>query len=163
MEENKKHIIWESNPDPDDYAEAFMECEDAYKDIYDFIYAEVEMWLDDEKLNLDIDCRQVVCIADVGRWDGRRMAFRFLGTNVNSIFLSDECDYHTFYSDGDDVRCEAVHHDGTNHYLFRQLKDGVDQYEFREAFLSAQRGELDAVVEKYTDSLAPIVNNVYGW
>ena len=160
--EETKHIIWESNPDPDDYAEAFMGCEDG-RDIYQFIYDEVEVWLDDEKCNLDIDCNQVICIADIGLWYGRRTAFRFLGTNVKSIFMSDSCDQQTYYSDGDNVRCDAVHHDGTNHYLFRMLKDDVDKEDFEEAFLAAQRGELDAVVEKYTDSLAPIVNNVYGW
>lgn len=24
-----------------------------------------------------------------------------------------------------DLRCDAVHHDGTNHYLYRAYKDGV--------------------------------------
>lgn len=161
--EETKHIIWESNPDPDQYAEAFMECEDG-RDIYQFIYDEVEVWLDDEKINLNEDCNQVVCIADVGLWNGRRTRFRFLGTNVNSIFMSDSCEYHTYYSDGDEVRCDAVHHDGTNHYLFRMLKDGVDKDDFEEAFFDARtKDELDAVVDKLTDSLAPIVNKVYGW
>lgn len=77
--------------------------------------------------------------------------------------MSDSCDRHTYYSDGDEVRCDAVHHDGTNHYLFRMLKEDVDKDDFEEAFLDARKGELDAVVEKYTDSLAPIVNKVYGW
>lgn len=162
MEENKKHIIWESNPDPDNYAEAFMECDDG-RDIYQFIYDEVEVWLGDEMENLNEYCNQVVCIADLGLWDGRRAAFRFLGTNVNSIFMSDSCDRHTYYSDGDNVRCDASHHDGTNHYLFRMLKDGVDKDDFEEAFLDAKLGELDAVIERLTDSLAPIVNSVYGW
>ena len=160
--EDKKHIIWESNPDPDDYAEAFMEYDDG-RDIYQFVYDEVEQWLDDEKCNLDVDCEQIVCIADVGLWDGRRVGFRFLGTNVKSIFMSDSCDRHTYYSDGDEVRCDAVHHDGTNHYLFRMLKEDVDKDDFEGAFLEARKGELDAVVEKYTDILAPIVNKVYGW
>lgn len=170
--EETKHIIWDNrNLDIDDWRDGYEEfCEineleynPTDENLYKYMEETNNNYLDDEKCNLDIDCRQVVCIADVGRWDGRRKGFRFLGMNVNSIFLDDECDYHTFYSDGDEVRCDASHHDGTNHYLFRQLKDGVGRYEFQEAFCSAKIGSLDEIVEKYTDSLAPIVNNVYGW
>ena len=37
-------------------------------------------------------------------------------------------DYSTWYVDRlGDLRCDAVHHDGTNHYLYRAYKENVSE------------------------------------
>ena len=47
--------------------------------------------------------------------------------NIRDCLYSErDMDYSTWYVDKNgDFRCDAIHHDGTNHYLYRAYKDGV--------------------------------------
>ena len=53
------------------------------------------------------------------------------------------------------------HHDGTNHYIYRELKDGVDEDEVRNLMYN-RKFDYDAM-EKYTTSVRPYIAEVYGW
>lgn len=74
----------------------------------------------------------------------------------------DDC---TWYVDGrGDLRCDAVHHDGTNHYLYRVYKDGAS-----EAQISRLKEKLStetatrADVTRVTKRLGDEIGRVYGW
>ena len=84
-------------------------------------------YLDDERTNLSIQLPQpILMIADIGRWDGRYSGYGEIKSGKISDCLYSELDYATWYVDKLGVqRCDAIHHDGTNHYLYRVYKPGV--------------------------------------
>ena len=86
-------------------------------------------YLDDERCNLNIQLsRPILLIADIGRWDGRYPGYAEIKSGNIRDCLYSEMDYSTWYVDRlGDLRCDAVHHDGTNHYLYRAYKENVSE------------------------------------
>mgnify|MGYP003298886805 FL=1 len=74
-------------------------------------------------------------------------------------------DYATWYIDSlGDLRCDAIHHDGTNHYLYRVYKDGVRESQIdllKEKLYNgtATRADITRVTRRLGDDIA----NVYGF
>lgn len=67
-----------------------------------------------------------------------------------------------WYFDGHNVRCIDHHHDGTNHYLYREIREGRnidnllnDIYNGKEITKSR--------LNYYTRSLGHYVKETYGW
>ena len=84
-------------------------------------------YLSDERRNLDIQLSQpIIVIGDLGRWNGRVTGYKMIDSgNIRDCLYADT-DYAEWYVDKyGDLRADAVHHDGTNHYLYRVFKDGV--------------------------------------
>lgn len=83
--------------------------------------------LDDERVNLNIRLSTpILVIADIGRWNGRVSGYKEISSGNIRDCLYDECDYTNWYVDElGDLRCEAIHHDGRNHYLYRAYKENV--------------------------------------
>ena len=91
------------------------------KDRYDY--------LSDERVNLDVQLSQpIIVIGDIGRWNGRVMGYKDIPSgNIRDCLYADT-DYTEWYVDKyGDLRADATHHDGTNHYLYRVFKDGVSE------------------------------------
>lgn len=175
---NKNHIIW-SNLDidiEDGWREAYLECAvindwddkpDDYE-IYEYMTEVNGMYLDDERMNLDIDISQpIIAIADLGLWNGRFSGYKELNScNIKDCLNGfDSCEYHEWYvDDHGDLRCKAIHHDGTNHILYRAYRDDTSDEQIEE-FLgkiydgSVTQDDIDAV----TRSLGNEVAKVYGW
>ena len=127
------HLIWSNyNLDYDDW-NADLEAE--YPELSDSermerMYEINGDYLDDERINLNIQLsRPILVIADLGLWTGRHMGYKEIPSgNIRDCLFSDT-DYTTWYVDKlGDMRCDAVHHDGTNHYLYRTYKDGVSEH-----------------------------------
>lgn len=157
-----KHVIWESNIDLEVFKEEFekMGYTEEMGYTIDEQYQIACDWtndaLQDEKDNLDIELdNNIVVIADLGLWNGRRRGYKVIGTNLNDTLRSfmDCMTEIEFYTDGYNYCATEYHHDGTNHYIFRVLKDGVDVDKL---------GNYKDIM-KYTKSLKKTVNNVYGW
>ena len=161
-------VIWTNN----DYAEweACMKedypTEESLKEegleiSYDQYYKDCDLYLDDERCNLDKEVNGViVAFADLGLWNGRTNGARIEGTNVKDI-LHSNCDYLDWYCDRYNVRCSASHHDGTNLYLYRVAKD----WEQAERLVNkiAYGGMTEEQFMKATRSLRPYVVKEYGW
>ncbi len=114
---------------------------------------------DDKRTKLDIEIPgNVLVIADLGLWYGRRSGYRELGSNVNEIFNVEASKY---YCDTYDVRGMFHHHDGTNEYLFRYVPDGVDATPLLNALYYGKATH--EMMLRYTRSLRPYVSKVYGW
>ena len=123
--------------------------------------------LDDEKRNLNIDVgEEIIIIADLGLWDGRRSAYKELHkTNIRDC-LSGTCgDYVTwFVDDRGDLMCRDIHHDGTNLYTYRAWKPGVSEMQ-KENLLwkirggCAERRDITRVTQRIGNKVA----DVYGW
>ena len=123
-------------------------------------------YLDDERVNLNIQLSQpILVIADLGLWTGRHSGYKeILSGNIRDCLYS-ENDYTTWYVDKDgDFRCDDVHHDGTNHYLYRVFKDSATD-EQREELLDkiycgiATQADIDRVTQRLGDE----IGKVYGW
>ena len=111
---NDRHIIWSNqNLDVDDWREDYKEFLEANYD-----------YLSDERVNLNVQLSQpIIVIGDIGRWNGRVMGYKDIPSgNIRDCLYADT-DYTEWYVDKyGDLRADATHHDGTNHYLYRVFK-----------------------------------------
>lgn len=166
---SEKHIIW-SNYDLDleDWkADLLEEFPDADEDrLYALMLERNASYLDDERVNLNIRLNQpILAICDLGLWNGRRMGYaEFPSGNIRDC-LTTNTDYATWYVDRNgDLRCDAVHHDGTNHYLYRVYKDGVSQSSIENLKAKILDGTATrADITRLTKRLGDDIGKVYGW
>ena len=178
LQQEKKHIIWSDlNLDIDDWRDAYKEFiedndwgddpDDEYA-IYQYMVETNSMYLDDERMTLDIEVSQpIIAIADLGLWNGRFSGYKELNScNLKDCLNGlDSCEYHEWYVDEyGDLRCIAAHHDGTNYILYRAYRDDVSEEQIDE-FLSkiydghATEDDINAITRKLGDEVAKI----YGW
>ncbi len=124
------------------------------------------MYLEDERMNLDIQTDgKIICIGDIGLWNGRRRGYKILNNNVSDILrgFMNGCSSCHWFSDGKDVRGTESHHDGNNSYIYRILK-GDSEEEQEENAEKLFSGKLTAQrIGIFTKSIVPLVNAVYGW
>ena len=164
-----RHIIWSDyNLNYDDWRE---DLEEQYPELSDnerFLkMLEVNAdYLSDERVNLNIQLsRPILVIADLGRWNGRFSGYKEIPSgNIRDCLYSDT-DYTTWYVDKlGDLRCDAVHHDGTNHYLYRTYKDGVSDEQIENLKGKIYNGIADREdITRITSRLGDEIGKVYGW
>ena len=163
-----RHIIWTSDVDYEDWKD---DLEAEYPELTEDermmkMYERNGEYLGDERINLNIQLADpILVIADLGLWNGRRMGYKEIPSgNVRDCLYSD-CDYNTWYLDKrGDFCCEAVHHDGTNHYVYRAYKDGVsdaakETLKYKLYRGVATRSDITRVTRRLGDDIA----KVYGW
>lgn len=126
------HVIWSDYCL--DYEDWRGDLEEQYPELTEneriaLMYEINADYLEDERRNLNIQLPDTILVAgDLGLWNGRRMGYKEITSgNIRDCLYTDrDIDYATWYVDKlGDLRCNAVHHDGTNHYLYRVYKDGV--------------------------------------
>lgn len=146
----KEHIIYRNPAECEHRSGANCDCS--------------SVWLDDERLNLNITTENgILLIASLGLWNGRRVGYKVLPANVNAILSPSALqDYNKVYSDGHNVRTEAIHHDGKNFYLFRELLGRPNEQKFLNSIEEGVYPD-DRKISYYTRSIHPYVANVYGW
>ena len=125
--DESNHIIW---------SDVYLHYEDWRKDLeadypdmtederISLMYEINDEYLDDERSNLNIQLpREIIVIGDLGLWHGRLKGYKMIESgNVKDCLFSD-CEYNEWFVDkSGDLRCNAYHHDGTNHYLYRAIK-----------------------------------------
>lgn len=125
-------------------------------------------YLDDERHNLNIQLsRPILVVGDLGLWHGRRMGYKEIESgNIRDCLYSErDIDYSTWFVDKNgDFRCEAIHHDGTNHYLYRAYKDGVSETQIDNLKEKLYRGTATrADITRITRRLGDEIANVYGF
>ena len=163
-----RHIIWSDDLDYDDWKE---DLEEQYPELsdderFEMMYEINNGYLDDERCNLNIQLsRPILVVGDLGLWTGRRMGYKEIESgNIRDCLYSDT-DYSTWYVDKKgDFRCDAIHHDGTNHYLYRTYKDGVSETQIdnlKEKLYcgTATRKDITRITRRLGDEIA----NVYGF
>lgn len=170
----KKLTIW-SNRDInlDDWRDSYKECaeinewdedtDDEYN-LWNYIHETLQMYLDDERnynLNIPTDGR-ILAIADLGLWYGRRQGYKILKNKVSDILYDGDADYIEWYGDGYNIKAIASHHDGTNFYEYRVIREDRNIQNLLDAIYNGEeitRKKLNY----YTKSLYPYVAKVYGW
>ncbi len=167
----QKHLIW-SNYDLD-YEDWRADLEEQYPELSEdervALMHEINgEYLYDERANLNIQLDQpILIIADMGLWFGRRMGYREIESgNIRDCLSSDrDTMYATWYVDKlGDLRCDAIHHDGTNHLLYRTYKPGVresqiDLLKEKIYYGKATRADITRVTRRLGDDIA----KVYGF
>ena len=163
----EKRIIWTNEINLEDWEDYFQEEEEELgEELTEYQKYEIaseinnNIYYDDERANLNRRLPEdIICIADLGLWYGRRTGYKIMGDNLNSILNIGE-DYNEYYADRFNIRANCAHHDGTNHYLFRMFRPGLSD-EQKENFLNGEKTE--SRIARYTVSLLPYVAEVYGW
>lgn len=171
-----RNIIWSNvNLDLDDWRDDMKEQlqENGYSPdeitedkLYDEMLDCNASYLDDERVNLNIqEAQPIIVIADLGRWNGRFQGYKMIESgNIKDCLYSDT-DYTEWYVDKlGDLRADAIHHDGTNHYLYRAFKDNAtpEQIEnLQDKIYSgkATRSDITRVTKRLGDDIA----KVYGF
>lgn len=165
----KRFVIWSNyDLDYDDWKDDLLDeyPELSERERMELMYEINGDYLDDERNNLDIQLSQpILVIADLGLWYGRRMGYKEIPSgNIRDCLYSDT-DYSTWYVDQlGDLRCDAIHHDGTNHYLYRVYKDDVTETQIDNLLAKiyegrATRKDITRVTRRLGDEIAA----VYGW
>lgn len=162
METAKKDIIWTNDIDidewRDDIKEWYGDDELTDEEIYEYASRENDENFEAEREILNVELgKTIVMIARLGLWFGNRDGYKFVkGSNLNDIFSGTCGDYVTWYIEDGDVKCDDIHHDGTNHYTYRTLKDGISEFEFEELIAEGKS------VDELTDKMGSLVFKAYG-
>ena len=160
-----KHMIWSSEINLENWKD-FLEEE--HPDVtdedeqYDLVRQMNNYYLYDERVNLhtDVDGR-ILVIANLGLWNGRVQGYKILSENIADILYSD-CDYAEWYSDGYNIKGTAWHHDGTNLYEYRVIRENRNIDNLLNAIYNGKEISRQKL-NYYTKSLHPYVAKVYGW
>lgn len=168
-----RHIIWSDlSLNPDDWRDSYKdyleinELDDDPNDeneLYKWMVETNEEYLDDERMNLNIQLSQpIIMIGDIGRWNGRVMGYKMIDSGNIKDCLYADTDYTEWYVDKyGDFRADAAHHDGTNHYLYRVFKDGVSDTQIENLkdkiyMGKATRADITRVTRRLGDEIAAV-------
>ena len=170
---NDRHIIWSNqNLDVDDWREdykEFLEANELDADpndeqaLYEWMEETNYDYLSDERVNLNVQLSQpIIVIGDIGRWNGRVMGYKMIDSgNIKDCLYSDT-DMTEWYVDRyGDLRADAVHHDGTNHYLYRVFKDTaspeqIERLQEKIYYGKATRADITRVTKRLGDEIAAV-------
>lgn len=134
--------------------------EDDYE-VTERFYEDVWDMYDCEKANLNKSLpNNIIALADVGRWNGRFTGGKIMGSNLNEILYTGQCDDIYVYYDRYDVCSVMAHHDGRHYVTYRMVKDGIDADWLLEKQMDGELSSKD--ITRYTKSLKPFVMDVYG-
>lgn len=171
LTKEKRFLIWSNyDLDYDDWREAL---EDEYPELSEsereeLMYEINGDYLDDERSNLDIQMsRPILVIANLGLWYGNRMGYKEIPSgNIRDCLYSErDIDWSTWYVDQlGDLRCDAIHHDGTNHYLYRVYKDGATETQIDNLLVKIYEGRATRKdITRVTRRLGDEIAEIYGW
>lgn len=171
----KHNVIWKSYgmldlneiEDYEKYARENLEAnevEDITEDkIQQEVYENIDMFFEDELLNLSKKLpNNIIAIADMGLWYGRRQGYKVLGNNLNEVVSSTMgCDEKEVYCDAYNVRAVGYHHDGRNYVLYRELREDRNIDNFLEKIYNNET-ITSSTLNYYTKSLRPYIKAIYG-
>ena len=164
---DKKYPIW-SNYDLD-YDDWRADLEENYPELsenerIEMMYETHNHYLDDERVDIQLNM-PILIIGDLGLWTGRHSGYKEIASGNIKDCLFTDTDYSSWYVDKlGDLRCDASHHDGTNHYLYRVYKDGVSEEQMDNLKDKIYRGVATrADITRITRRLGDEIGKVYGW
>ncbi len=165
------HTIWNSEIDLKDWEdfrkEEHPELEMDSLEWYKTVSEMNNTYLDDERMNLDIETKgEILAIADLGLWNGRHQAYKELGHNVANClqgFVRGNSELHIFV-EGSELQAEETHHDGTNHYMFREVRANCSERaleHLKDMLYEGTATQED--IDKCTKPMGRYPAKVYGW
>ena len=164
----KKHVVV-SDMYGTIYSDVVMEdLKEFYPDASDELLDELasDLYFDNRRLLMNtfadtIFPTDVINIAELGLWDGKHSAFRiFDAPTLDELFMSgrDIEEAEWYIDEYNDLRCDAYHHDGTNHYLYRQIRPEIGPTAFENFHDKLLNGTLTRKdLNHYTTAIGQIV------
>ena len=164
-----EHTIWQNidlNFDDwkDDLQEQYPQLSE--DELIERMYELNHDYLEDERVNLNVQLSQpILVVADIGRWNGRCSGYGEIQSGNIKDCLYTQMDLCRWYVDKyGDLRATAIHHDGTNYYLYRVYKDNVSQTQkdnLKEKLYEgkATRADITRITQRLGDEIA----KVYGF
>ena len=131
--------------------------------ITDEVYFQIDQNFGDETMNLNknLDGR-ILCIADMGLWNGRRTGYKILGNNLNEILTAGiGCDEKEVYCDSYNVYAHGYHHDGSNSVEFREIREDRNIENLLNKLYNNEEVTRKEI-NYYTRSLKPYIKQIYG-
>ena len=173
MKNEKKWIIWQNvDLNIDDYEDYFSDLETEYEEEFsdsrkwEMLYEDNAKQQEDERANLDkaLEC-DILVLANLGLWYGRRGAYKIIESGNIKDCLFDDADYVEWYCDKWNLRCTAHHHDGTNYYLYREIRPDLTETQKENFMEKLYDGSIrnNRTLRRYTRSIRPEIAKVYGW
>lgn len=163
----KRHVIWSNrNLDINDWKdfleEEYPEVTDEYEQ-YNLIEDMNMEYLRDERCNLSekVDGR-ILVIADLGLWYGRKQGYKILGNTISDILYDEDGEYLEWYGDGYNIKATVSHHDGTNFYEYRVIREDRNIENLLDAIYNGEEINRKKL-NYYTKSLYPYIAKIYGW
>lgn len=124
----------------------------------DRFHEDISMWYDDTRLNLNKTLpNNIIAIGTVGTWRGNFKGGKVLGSNLNEILFSGDCDDISVTYDRYNVHSTLAHHDGRHHLTYRMVKEGYDANDLLNKYVYE-----DKDIMRYTTSLVPYIKKIYG-
>lgn len=159
MKNEFKRIIFDSEGYTFDQAKTFLIEEGIESPSDDQIWDEInecnEITIKDERFEFALRDKlietPIIIVADVGRWNGRRVGIKRLEHFEEIIDFMTRYDSFEIYIDRYDIRAIGHHHDGTDYILFRMLSDKID-WDTAERNILINK-DTDSSVKRYTRSL----------
>ncbi len=166
----KEITIWTSEPDYEDVRkemeEDFPEMSEADR-IAIFKQGNLDcLQFQREELSMKLGM-PIFVVAELGLWDGIHMAYKEIDSGQLADCFEpnrDTLSIRWFVDDKGDLRCDDMHHDGVNHYLYRVIRRDVPQSEIE--YLknvicdgTAFRSE----IERCTERLGDAISAIYGF
>ena len=161
-----KYLIWSNySLDYEDWRE---DLEAEYPELSEQereekMYERNSEYLDDERMNLDIQLdKPILVIVDLGLWNGRYSGYKEIKSgNIKDCLYSDTDMIEWYVDKYGDLRADAVHHDGTNHYLYRVFKDTaspeqMERLQEKIYFGKATRADITKVTKRLGDEIAAV-------
>lgn len=169
MAKNVRHLIYTTQYDEEECKKGYEEWMEGIGEsvskftLDDYIQDTLSQTLQDEYLNLNVECGQIIAIADLGLWDGRHSAYKLNGKgSLNAIFDMVHGDDYEIFVEGNDVKAVVHHHDGTNYITFREVRKDRDIKKICD-MLYNQKEVSNRLISAYTKPLGKLVANIYGW
>lgn len=166
-----RHVIWSNiRLDFEDWREDLEEYypELSEEELYWKMHEINAEYLNDERMNLDIQLTQpILVVGDLGLWHGRVSGYREIasGNIKDCLYSGRDIDMCEWYLDKNgDLCAEAIHHDGTNHYLYRAYKDNVTESQIDNLKARIYKGiATRADITRITRRLGDEIAKVYGF
>ena len=134
--------------------------------LYDYLSEENRNWLHDEKGNLPHEKLNIVAIATLGLWRGKRTGYKEYPNHSISDMLGEmwgkSIDDIEVYVQGADLKCKQIHHDGTNYIIYRELTNPRLWDKLKEKLYNNQEWSLDEL-QRCTKGLGDRIRRIYGW
>ncbi len=134
--------------------------------LYDEMVRVNEDYLNDERDNLDVQLSHpIIVIADIGRWNGRVLGYKMIDSGKINDCLYSDTDYVEWYVNKDgDLKADAIHHDGQNHYLYRVFKDDTTEEQIEDLQDKIYSGTVTkADIDRVTRPIGTEIAKVYGF
>lgn len=113
--------------------------------------------------NVMTDC-PIMIIADLGLWSGRKSGYKMVNSRCIADCFKLGDDEFKIYTDRYNLLATGIHHDGVNHYLFREIKPSISENAFENFLDKLYSGEAtSADITRYTRSVRPLITERYGF